>query len=549
MAVAMTRTRARARSRFAPGVALLVLLGLLGLPTPASAALVGSISGVVTAGGEPLANVWVSAVPVTPTGDWAGRGFVTSTDARGQYRFPDVYVPHVKVQARAPALSGLASTYWPRAFSFAAAEVLGVASSGSIADIELAPGGSVSGAVVAESSGAPVPGARVSAYLADDLGSEPVGSPGLTQGPGRFVIDGLPPVPVVLYAAAPPTGNLLGRWFDDADFAGAATALDGGSAATGLRIPLAEGGEVTGTVRDDTGRPVAGARVTLTRCPGLCPLVASTDERGDFRIGSIPAGRGLMVHVSAADQGLLEEWYRRPGDRREARLDLAPGGSRAGLDVVLSRGAFLSASIVDADSGAAVPGVSAELQSSSDPLLGYLPGTRDRLLVRGGSPMLSSTGAGEDPERDPRDAEPGPDPRPGANGQRGRAGPGAAAGGFVIGPVPPGEYRLVLYPGYDNRRYVPVVWGSPTGIDRTGVIRLRAGEQAQVVVPLVPARGDRGADGCASDPTGRWPSGCRGDQRAAAGGSTAAPDPAAPAWPGLPAGFLQPAAPWGVPAD
>ena len=155
MAAASLRFPSRREgARTALGAAALALASLLAAAAPVAAQLVGSISGTVTAGGSPVANVWVSATPVTPTGDWAGRGFVTSTDALGRYSFPDVYVPHVKVQARAPALSGLASTYWPRAFSFEAADVLGVASSGSTADIELASGGSVSGTVVAGCRGA-----------------------------------------------------------------------------------------------------------------------------------------------------------------------------------------------------------------------------------------------------------------------------------------------------------------------------------------------------------------------------------------------------------
>jgi hypothetical protein len=488
------------RARLAAVAVLGIALSLLGGPAPASAQLVGSISGVVSAGGAPLANVWVEATPVTPTGSWAGRGFVTATDSGGRYRFPDVYHPHVKVRARAPALSGLASTYWSGAFTFATAEVLGVASSGTTADIELAAGGRVSGTVVG--AGAPVAGARVTAYPADSDRSEPVGTARLAEGPGQFAIEGLPPVPVLLYAEPSPSGNLLGAWYDGAAFADAATPVDGGAETAGLRIVLPEGGEVSGTVRDDTGAPVSGARVSLTHCPGLCPLVATTDERGGYRIGSVPPGRGLMLYATADDQGLLPDWYRTPGGSAEERMDLAAGEVRDGRDLVLVRGAFLAAAIVDDATGAPVPGVSAELMSLTDPLLGFLPATRDRLVVRSGSGFLTA----DDP------------PGTGSTAAGSSDGPPAGSGQFMIGPVPPGEYRLAVYPGYRNPRYLPVVWGRPTGIDGTGIVRLAAGERVDVVVPLVAAAGAPPAPAAPAAP--------------ATGTSPEA------AWPGLDAGFL-----------
>lgn len=500
------------RARLAAAAALAMLVSLAGWPAPASAQLVGSISGMVTAGGSPLANVWVEATPVTPTGDWAGRGFVTATDASGRYRFPDVYHPHVKLLARAPALSGLVSTFWPGSFSFATAEVLGVASSGTTADFALVEGGRVGGTVV--TSDGPVPGARVTAYPADGDRAEPVGAARLARGPGQFTIEGLPPVPVVLFAEAPLTGNLLGTWYDGAAFAGAATPLPGGADTAGLRIALSEGGEVSGTVRDDTGAPVPGARVTLTHCPGLCPLVATADQRGRYRIGSVPPGRGLMLHATADDLDLLPDWRRTPGGPDEERMDLAAGQALGGRDLVLVRGAFLSAAIVDEATGSPVPGVSAELQSRTHPLLGFLPGTRDRLVVRSGSGFLSPDGARGEAAA-PATSTP--------------EGPRQGAGRFVIGPVPPGEYRLVVYPGHRNPRYLPVAWGEPTGIDATGIVRLAAAERVDVVVPLV------GAASQAPPVAGPAPAtaGVGQQERPQPGGGTAPGS-----WPGLDAGFL-----------
>lgn len=536
------------RRRALVGV-LLAVIGLSLAPAqPAAAELVGSISGVVTAGGRPIANVWVSATPVTPTGDWAGRGFLASTDAQGRYAFPDVYTPRVKVQARAPATGQWASTYWPRAFTFADAEVLGVAAAGSRADIELAPGGSVRGTVVAGDSGDPLVGSRVSAHIATPGGLEEVGLPGLGVSSGEFIIDALPPVPVLLQATAPLDGNYLGQWYDGAGYAGTATGVDGSDRTTGIRIALRLGAEVSGTVRDDAGAPVAGVGVTLTFCPGLCPLRATTAEDGSYRIGSIPPGPRQMLHAQAPGSGLLEGWHRRPGEDREARLDLRAGDSVVDADITLVRGAFLTVQVVDDGTGDPVPRVSAELVSVSNPILGFLPGSRDRLVVRSGSPMLAQD-VSDDPEGlgasggvGAGDVAPHPQVLTGASPAGSHLAEAPPPGELVIGPVPPGEYRLVLYPGYTNARYLPTTWGEPSGIDRTGGIVLAPEERARALVPLV-ASAPAGPGPAGAGAQGTVESSCRGDD--SAGGSAepaAAPSGPAirggPAWPGLASGVL-----------
>ena len=141
-------------------MALLAILSIGGVPAPAAAELVGSVSGTVRAAGVPVANAWVTVTPVTPTGDWAGRPVQTTTDRDGRYEVRDLYATHVKIQVRAPSFSGLASAYWPGAYSFASAGTLRVASSGSTADVDLPVSGSISGRVVDADTGDPIVGAR-----------------------------------------------------------------------------------------------------------------------------------------------------------------------------------------------------------------------------------------------------------------------------------------------------------------------------------------------------------------------------------------------------
>jgi hypothetical protein len=488
--------------------AVLAALVLLGLPGPASATQRGSVSGTVTGDGRALANAWVAFTPVTATGDWAGRGGVTSTDEQGRYRLPGLDVAHVKIQVRAPVSGGFVATYWPAAYTFGTAGVLQVSPSGAVADVDLVRGGSVRGQVVDAATGLPLVGARVTAHPVAGSGWESVGSPtlGVGAGPGSFAIEDLPPIPVALQAQAPPGSNHLGTWFDGAGFLDRAQRIDGGADTSALVIAMAEGAELSGTVRDDRGEPVPGASVTLLGCPGLCPLRAETDPSGTYRIPAIPPGRGMLLHASSDSRGYVAQWYRRPGESQEARLELVGGQELSGLDLVLTRGAFLTATIVDDRTGNPLTGISAELVSEANPLLGYLPGSRDELIARAATDFLLPD--------DPEDS----------------AAEEYVQATFTIGPAPPGTYRLVVYPGHSNRAYLPVAWGQSQGIDRTGVVRLEPGERVTAVVRLVRRSPASAADGAPAAPTRP------GSGPGAAGAGSALGNQGG--WPGLFAGFL-----------
>lgn len=488
----------------------------------AQAALVGSISGVVTTAGEPVAYAWVSIIPVTAEGLWAGRGVVTSTDAQGSYRVADVYTDFVKVQVRGPG--GLATTYWPDAYTFGNARPLRVTSAGARADVELPRGGSVSGEVVDARTGEPVAGARVSAQAVSGIMWEQVGTPalGAATGPGSFAIADLPPVPVALWVVAPAGSRHLSQWFDDAALIDQARWVDGAAATTGLQVRLREGAELTGTVRDDTGAPVPGATVSVLGCPGLCQSVARTDDEGLFRFAALVPGRGMRLRAEAEEAGYVSPWYLDQA-AGEAPIDLVAGQRLSGVDLVLTRGAYVGVRVVDERTGSPVPGVSADLRSVGEPMLTFPSHARPR----------DAAGAGG---REPGLEEPSPGGvlgiLPTVAPDPAGAVPSDAAGeetgepdhdALEIGPVPPGEYQLLLYPGPRNAAYLPVVWGSVDAVGLDGRIRLGPGQRVAATVGLVRGAGSPGQPG-AQGPS--CPSTTVG-------------------WPGLWAGFLDPPPAWG----
>ena len=453
-------------------------------PVPAAAEVLGPISGTVRAGGGPVAHAWVTLMPVTPTGDWAGRPATSTTDEAGRFTFAEPGSLHVKVQVRAPSFSGLADAYWPQEYSFATAGILEVAPSGSTADVQLPPGARISGRVVEAGTGAPMVGARVLAHVDAPPGWESVGGTGLASSTGDFVLEGIPPVPVALQVSAPSGGNHLGQWHDGAGYFGGATKVAPG--ASGVTIELTEGGQISGVVRSSAGEAVPGASVTVVGCPGLCPMSGVADAAGRYRIPAIPAGPGLRAYADGGDVRLLNGWYSSAQGIGDTSFDLREGEVLDGVDFALTVGALVTGAIVDAGSGEPISGVTVDLLSVDNPLRSF----RSRV--------------GQDPGAAPGSPEP-----------------------FVIGPVPPGRYSVVVFPGSDNADYLPVQWVQSSGFDGPEMLDLAQGESAEVMIGLVgsgpPAHRARG-------PEATWPG--------ARGGAPLGDAVGSGQWPGLARGFL-----------
>ena len=299
---------------------VLAALVVAGIPAPASASLIGELSGTVTGDGVPLPNVWVTLTPVTEPGEATGTPKRTLTDESGRYEFPEVYDRDITVHVRAPLFGDLVDTYWPDAFTFAQAGIIEISDWPVTADVDLPVGGSVSGRVVDSATGAAVPEAQVSAVIAASPDAGPVGSTSPGGAPGAFEITGLPPVPMELRVRLPPSSAYLkrgpGQWQEG-------VLIDGSVATTGVSIGLLRGAQISGTVRDDRGDPVAGATIKVVGCLPHCPLIATSDASGAYRIVGVTPGSRLGV-VAWKDDQLVRQWY--PGrDNASRATDIALG--------------------------------------------------------------------------------------------------------------------------------------------------------------------------------------------------------------------------------
>lgn len=115
-----------------------------------------------------------------------------------------------------------------------------------------------------------------------------------------------------------------------------------------VRLSMVEGVELTGTVRDANGRPVAGAQVRVGAADGFAPRATRSAADGTFRL--VPVRRsGDKVVAEGTD-----------GSRAEIDLDVAPLADRARWDPVLSRGRVVAGLVVD-ERGEPVHGLAVDI--------------------------------------------------------------------------------------------------------------------------------------------------------------------------------------------
>lgn len=181
---------------------------------------------------------------------------------------------------------------------------------------------------------APAPGAEVRAKGRD--GTEQVTA---ADAEGRFAFERMKPVPYVL------TATRAGR------HAVVETALDmPGTSSKEVVLRLGDARHVEGTVRDDAGYPVAGARMTLK---GLGNYErAFTDAQGHYRLELVEMGTYYFEVVAPRHRDLRNE-------KRELTRSSEP------MDFTLARAISISGKLVD-EHGKPVEGARFSLNQSEE---------------------------------------------------------------------------------------------------------------------------------------------------------------------------------------
>src|SRR5579883_971207 len=220
--------------------------------------------------------------------------------------------------------------------------------------------GSISGTVTNSVTGAPLPRAHVEVFFLLTNSSQMFSA--TTDDQGKFAITALPAGRFILNVqrtgfVTPPNGNRL-----------ADTQLRPDEKKENLKFALTPTGGISGRVLDSGGGPIQGAIVSLEGAPyGINP--STTDEKGQFRISSVPLGRYRVAANPAVmpfppeirTDGTHEVHYARTyypdvlADKDAQRVEVGAGAEVMGIDIHLVRTPVVTVSgkVSDMPSGAA----------------------------------------------------------------------------------------------------------------------------------------------------------------------------------------------------
>lgn len=164
-------------------------------------------------------------------------------------------------------------------------------------DFRLSRLGAITGLVSDQASGNPIAGAVVTAYR-EGPGAE--ASLARTDERGAYLICGLQPGNYFVRAVAE---GYLAEWYREVSSVRDASlvAVAAGDTAADIDFTLSGGGSISGTVRSqDTGQPIAGARVEVSGATGPFMKVTFTGEDGAYAVTGLPSG-SYFVQASAKD--------------------------------------------------------------------------------------------------------------------------------------------------------------------------------------------------------------------------------------------------------
>ncbi len=335
------------------------------------------ISGTVTAaqGGVPLAGICVFAFPV-----FTGQGLVVvgggeiQTGPNGSYVIKDVRPGRYVLNFSGGC--GNTGSYAPQYFngkpSEAAANQIRLVSGQHAAGIDasMQPGGTITGTVT-DRAGTKLGGICVlitSAQDAGDLGQSPIGvllggvplvsAFGITGAKGGYRIANLTPgsyeVSFSSGCGRPGTTIYAAQWFaPQGGNQPAWLAVRPGLVTSGIGTRLRRGATITGTIRNASGKPVAGICPVAFASSGQPPaellaLIGSSrsGRNGGYRITGLATGKYAVAYPACGGSQFELSWYAGSGSSATARpVAVTDGRTTSGINQRLTAGQAVSGTI------------------------------------------------------------------------------------------------------------------------------------------------------------------------------------------------------------
>ncbi|MCH7653056.1 MAG: carboxypeptidase regulatory-like domain-containing protein, partial [Chloroflexi bacterium] len=302
----------------------------------------GSISGIVTDGTDPIANVEVWAESY----DCCAGGNGTQTASDGTYTISGLAPGDYRVQIFING-GNFSGEFYNDTRDWFLADRVSVNADQTTASIDfvLDAGGSISGTVT-NSNGDPISNADVWAETYDCCG----GNGTRTDSNGDYTISGLATgsyrVQVNVF-----DGDYSGEFYDNTTDWGLATevAVTAGQTTSLIDFVLGAGGTISGTVTNGSGDPVANADIWANSFDCCGGNGTRTKSDGTYKISGLAPGN-YRVQVYVSDQNLAGEFYNNKADWDSAdAVVVTSGQTTSSVDFVLASGGSISGTILDSN--------------------------------------------------------------------------------------------------------------------------------------------------------------------------------------------------------
>ncbi len=186
----------------------------------------------------------------------------------------------------------------------------------------------------------------------------------LTDAAGKFSVTGLPPGSYSVQAER--TGFTAAR--DRSGAYGPTTSLQAGDKTDGIKLKLIPDGSISGRVVDPDGEPLESIQITAESSNGNMNFGAVTDDKGEFRLGSLAPGKyriraskmEMMIPPEirtdgSVEQHLITTWYPNSSDQKSAsRVQVQPGADVTAIEIRMQNSPIvcISGTVAGAPKGA-----------------------------------------------------------------------------------------------------------------------------------------------------------------------------------------------------
>ena len=329
----------------------------------------GSITGrVTTPDGQPMADMQVLV-------DAGSESSVVYTDSAGFYQASELKTGSYVVRFNPAKETGLLGEYYNNAIDSTGATPVPVTPGQTASGIDavLSPAALIRGTVTT-STGAPVPGATVSATSTTGASSVQAMAETRTAEDGSYTV--LAHAGTYVVAFTPPVdANLLTEYYDNSpDFAGAEqVTVMAGNDAVGIDAHLTAAGSISGTITAPDGTPVADAKVEALALAGGFLPATHTDEQGGYTLKGIPGGTYVVRFSPPAPSAplpvdapvsLMQYYAGATTLENTTQIVVTAGLVTDHIDAVLVLGGSIAGTVTDAD-GLAIPDVSVYPRSAA----------------------------------------------------------------------------------------------------------------------------------------------------------------------------------------